>query len=287
VSNSRLGKGFEALFSADPTPTVKQGEPMFVPISRIEPNPDQPRKDFDEKAMAELADSIREKGIIQPIIVERKESGGFVIIAGERRYRAAKMIGLEEVPVIIKNYGQDERLEIALIENIQRSDLNPIEEAEAYQKLIEMHNYTQDQVAKKVGKQRTTIANALRILKLPDEIKKQLSEGIITPGHARAILSLEDSIDQKELTQLIINEKLSVRDAEKLAEKKRSTKQNILRTENSKQADPEIIAIESDLMERYGTRVKIKKLGEGGIIEFYFYNSDDFDRLLGLLGSSD
>jgi len=287
VSNSRLGKGFEALFSADPTPTVKQGEPMFVPISRIEPNPDQPRKDFDEKAMAELADSIREKGIIQPIIVERKESGGFVIIAGERRYRAAKMIGLEEVPVIIKNYGQDERLEIALIENIQRSDLNPIEEAEAYQKLIEMHNYTQDQVAKKVGKQRTTIANALRILKLPDEIKKQLSEGIITPGHARAILSLEDSIDQKELTQSIINEKLSVRDAEKLAEKKRSTKQNILRTENSKQADPEIIAIESDLMERYGTRVKIKKLGEGGIIEFYFYNSDDFDRLLGLLGASD
>ena len=287
MSNSRLGKGFEALFSADPTPTVKQGEPMFVPISRIEPNPDQPRKDFDEKAMAELADSIREKGIIQPIIVERKESGGFVIIAGERRYRAAKMIGLEEVPVIIKNYGQDERLEIALIENIQRSDLNPIEEAEAYQKLIEMHNYTQDQVAKKVGKQRTTIANALRILKLPDEIKKQLSEGIITPGHARAILSLEDSIDQKELTQSIINEKLSVRDAEKLAEKKRSTKQNILRTENSKQADPEIIAIESDLMERYGTRVKIKKLGEGGIIEFYFYNSDDFDRLLGLLGASD
>jgi ParB family chromosome partitioning protein len=287
VSNSRLGKGFEALFSADPTPTVKQGEPMFVPISRIESNPDQPRKDFDEKAMAELADSIREKGIIQPIIVERKESGGFVIIAGERRYRAAKMIGLEEVPVIIKNYGQDERLEIALIENIQRSDLNPIEEAEAYQKLIEMHNYTQEQVAKKVGKQRTTIANALRILKLPDEIKKQLSEGIITPGHARAILSLEDSIDQKELTQSIINEKLSVRDAEKLAEKKRSTKQNILRTENSKQADPEIIAIESDLMERYGTRVKIKKLGEGGIIEFYFYNSDDFDRLLGLLGASD
>jgi len=287
VSNSRLGKGFEALFSADPTPTVKQGEPMFVPISRIEPNPDQPRKDFDEKAMAELADSIREKGIIQPIIVERKESGGFVIIAGERRYRAAKMIGLEEVPVIIKNYGQDERLEIALIENIQRSDLNPIEEAEAYQKLIEMHNYTQEQVAKKVGKQRTTIANALRILKLPDEIKKQISEGIITPGHARAILSLEDIIDQKELTQLIINEKLSVRDAEKLAEKKRSTKQNILRTENSKQADPEIIAIERDLMERYGTRVRIKKLGEGGIIEFYFYNSDDFDRLLGLLGASD
>jgi len=287
VSNSRLGKGFEALLSADPTPTVKQGEPMFVPISRIEPNPDQPRKDFDEKAMAELADSIREKGIIQPIIVERKESGGFIIIAGERRYRAAKMIGLEEVPVIIKNYGQDERLEIALIENIQRSDLNPIEEAEAYQKLIERHNYTQEQVAKKVGKQRTTIANALRILKLPDEIKKQLSEGIITPGHARAILSLEDSIDQKELTQLIINEKLSVRDAEKLAEKKRSTKQNILRTENSKQADPEIIAIESDLMERYGTRVKIKKLGEGGTIEFYFYNSDDFDRLLGLLGASD
>lgn len=260
---------------------------MFVPISRIEPNPDQPRKDFDEKAMAELADSIREKGIIQPIIVERKESGGFVIIAGERRYRAAKMIGLEEVPVIIKNYGQDERLEIALIENIQRSDLNPIEEAEAYQKLIEMHNYTQEQVAKKVGKQRTTIANALRILKLPDEIKKQISEGIITPGHARAILSLEDIIDQKELTQLIINEKLSVRDAEKLAEKKRSTKQNILRTENSKQADPEIIAIERDLMERYGTRVRIKKLGEGGIIEFYFYNSDDFDRLLGLLGASD
>lgn len=287
MSNSRLGKGFEALFSADPTPTVKQGEPMFVPISRIEPNPDQPRKDFDEKAMAELADSIREKGIIQPIIVERKESGGFVIIAGERRYRAAKMIGLEEVPVIIKNYGQDERLEIALIENIQRSDLNPIEEAEAYQKLIEMHNYTQEQVAKKVGKQRTTIANALRILKLPDEIKKQISEGIITPGHARAILSLEDIIDQKELTQLIINEKLSVRDAEKLAEKKRSTKQNILRTENSKQADPEIIAIERDLMERYGTRVRIKKLGEGGIIEFYFYNSDDFDRLLGLLGASD
>ncbi len=284
MSSSRLGKGFEALFSADPAPSTNPGEPMMVPLSRIEPNPDQPRREFDPEAMKELAESIREKGIIQPIIVERKESGGFVIVAGERRYRAAKMIGLDEVPVFIKAFGDDERLEIALIENIQRTDLTPLEEAEAYRKLMELRGYTQEQLAKRVGKQRTTIANALRLLKLPEEIKKKINDGMITAGHARAILSLDSINEQIMLADEVVRNKLSVRDAEKKAEAQRGDKgSKKTSSADDGRPDPEIALIENDLMEKYGTRVRIHVQKEGGKIELFFFGTDDFNRLIQLL----
>lgn len=283
MSSSRLGKGFEALFSADPAPSPNQGEPMMIPVARIEPNPNQPRKEFDQQALQELADSIREKGIIQPLVVERKESGGFILVAGERRFRAAKLIGLEEVPVIVKSYGEEERLEIALIENIQRTDLTPLEEAEAYQKLIKLRGYTQEQLAKRVGKQRTTIANALRLLKLPDPIKKQINDGMLTAGHARAILSLEDTNDQIKLSDEIVRTKLSVRESEKRAESQRSARAGQATFKTKEAQNPEITTIENDLMEKYGTRVKIHFNKDGGSIELFFFDTDDFNRLIHLM----
>lgn len=289
MSSSRLGKGFEALFSADPAPSVKQGEAILIPLARIEPNPDQPRKEFDGQALEELAESIREKGIIQPIIVERKDSGGFVIVAGERRYRAAKLAGLEEIPALIKNYGDEERLEIALIENIQRTDLKPIEEALAYQKLIEMKGYTQEQLAKKLGKQRSTVANALRLLKLPDEIKELIEEQKLTPGHARAILSLEDENEQINFAREILRNQLNVRDAERMAERKRheSRKRTESESERRNEKDANLAAIETELMETFGTKVTIVHQKTGGTIVFHFYGDDDLDRLLHLLKGRD
>lgn len=289
MSSSRLGKGFEALFSADPAPSVKQGEAILIPLARIEPNPDQPRREFDRQALEELAESIREKGIIQPIIVERKDSGGFVIVAGERRYRAAKLAGLEEIPALIKNYGDEERLEIALIENIQRTDLKPIEEALAYQKLIEMKGYTQEQLAKKLGKQRSTVANALRLLKLPDEIKELIEEQKLTPGHARAILSLEDENEQINFAKEILRNQLNVRDAERMAERKRqeTRKRTESGAEQSNEKDANLVAIETELMETFGTKVTIVHQKTGGTIVFHFYGDEDLDRLLHLLKGRD
>lgn len=289
MSSSRLGKGFEALFSADPAPSVKQGEAILIPLARIEPNPDQPRKEFDGQALEELAESIREKGIIQPIIVERKDSGGFVIVAGERRYRAAKLAGLEEIPALIKNYGDEERLEIALIENIQRTDLKPIEEALAYQKLIEMKGYTQEQLAKKLGKQRSTVANALRLLKLPDEIKELIEEQKLTPGHARAILSLEDENEQINFAREILRNQLNVRDAERMAERKRHESRKRTESESGRrnEKDANLAAIETELMETFGTKVTIVHQKTGGTIVFHFYGDDDLDRLLHLLKGRD
>lgn len=279
MSSQRLGKGFEALFSADPAPSMAKGEPMYVPLARIKPNPYQPRKEFDPAALEELAASIREKGIIQPLIVDRAEEGGFVLIAGERRYRAAKMVGLEEVPVIVRSTPDQERLELALIENIQRSDLNPIEEAQAYRRLMELKGLTQEELAKRLGKQRSTIANALRLLKLPEDIQQKLESGEITAGHARALLSLNNLKDQKKLSEDIVERKLSVREAEKQAEVLR-IKEGAVDTK----ANPEMASLETRLMEILGTKVKIRGSEKGGTIEITYYGQDDLERLLERLG---
>lgn len=292
--SNRLGKGFEALFSADPAPMAQSGEPLTVPLNRIQTNPNQPRKDFQTEALEELASSIREKGIIQPILVERSEEGGFVIIAGERRFRAARMAGLEEIPVFVKNYTEQEKLEIALIENIQRTDLTPMEEARAYARLMESGDYTQEELAGRVGKQRSTIANSLRLMKLPEPIQVLVEKGQITPGHARAILSLEKAADQNSLAEEILVNSLSVRGAERRAEEMRLGKALVQKETEKPQPKktPEDSAQENyaewkdlanQLMEKLGTKVRLRGTQDGGTVEIQFYSLDDLNRLSDLL----
>ncbi len=273
---------------------AQSGEPLTVPLNRIQTNPNQPRKDFQTEALEELASSIREKGIIQPILVERSEEGGFVIIAGERRFRAARMAGLEEIPVFVKNYTEQEKLEIALIENIQRTDLTPMEEARAYARLMESGDYTQEELAGRVGKQRSTIANSLRLMKLPEPIQVLVEKGQITPGHARAILSLEKAADQNSLAEEILVNSLSVRGAERRAEEMRLGKALVQKETEKPQPKktPEDSAQENyaewkdlanQLMEKLGTKVRLRGTQDGGTVEIQFYSLDDLNRLSDLL----
>ena len=217
-----LGRGFGALLPGEDSfsiPDAASGDVVkIVPLNSVEPNPDQPRKEFDPVALDELAASIKEQGVLQPLLVEGWASG-YRIVAGERRWRAAQLAGLTEVPVLVRSFTEESRMEIALIENIQRSDLKPLEEARAYRNLMEAFNLTQDDVAKKVGKQRSTVANALRLLKLPEFMQNSIDQGGLTPGHARAILSVTLEEDQKTLFQAILAEGLSVREAETRAQK--------------------------------------------------------------------
>ena len=221
---SGLGRGLNALLDESEQETrdnapeaVRAGSELFVDPSLLKPNPHQPRREFDEEALKELADSIREHGIIQPIIAEEAGDGTYFIIAGERRTRAARLAGLLTVPVILKKFSEERKLEVALIENIQRENLNPIEEAEAYHQLMTMGNLSQEETAARVGKNRSTVANALRLLKLPEDIRSSLSTGQISPGHARAILSIMNPADQRILFGRIVGNGLSVREAERMA----------------------------------------------------------------------
>lgn len=208
-----LGKGLEALFVENETTEIA---PTTLKIGEIEPNRGQPRRDFDETALAELADSIREHGVLQPLLVRPLPGGKYQIVAGERRWRASRMAGLTEVPVIIRDLDEAAAMEVALIENLQRSDLNPMEEALGYQELMERHGYTQEQVAKRVGKSRPAVANALRLLALPEETAALVREGKLSPGHARALLGLPDRTMIAPLAERITREGLSVREAERL-----------------------------------------------------------------------
>ena len=275
---------------ASPQPTanlpegiaVEEDGSLSLEVDRLMPNPHQPRKEFKEEALQELADSIREHGIIQPVTVEDAGNGTFYIIAGERRTRAARLVGLTRIPVQLKKYSEQRKLEVALIENIQRSDLNPIEEALAYQKLMEMSQLNQEELAQRVGKNRSTVANALRLLRLPEDMQSALETGAITSGHARALLSVNDSSDQRILFGRITGSGLSVREAEqqaaelngggriKAAEKKSATEA---------QKDPDLAALEQQYIEVFGTKVSIKgNLDKGSIIIEYF-SRDDLDRL--------
>lgn len=256
---------------------------LSLEVSRLVPNPHQPRKEFKEEALLELADSIREHGIIQPVTVEDAGNGQFYIIAGERRTRAAKLAGLTKIPVQLKKYSDQRKLEVALIENIQRSDLNPIEEAVAYQKLMEMSQLNQEELAQRVGKNRSTVANALRLLKLPEDMQSALESGAITSGHARALLSVNDSSDQRILFGRITGSGLSVREAEqqaaelngggriKTTEKKPSS--------SSTKKDPDLAALEQQYIEVFGTKVSIKGNLDKGSIVIEYFSRDDLDRL--------
>lgn len=267
-----LGKGLDALIPD------KGEEIQFVEIDRIRPGNQQPRKFFDEKALKELSTSIREKGILQPIIVSRTGDGTFQLITGERRWRASMLAGLKKIPALIKNVASKDSLEIALIENIQREDLNPIETAEAFNRLIKEFNLTQDELSDRVGKERATVTNYLRLLKLPDEIKILLYDGTLSMGHARAILALEGRSAQVEAARRIIRKGLSVREAEALAKKKPKSQS----TRASK--DPQISSLEEKLKRHLGTKVQItQKNKKTGRLEIEYYSLEELDRLLDIL----
>lgn len=265
-----------------------QGD-FLLELAKIEANPEQPRRSFDIDALSELASSIREHGVIQPIIVERLDDDRYRIIAGERRTRAARMAGLEKVPVVMREYSDQRRLEVALIENVQREDLNPIEEAQAYRKLMELGNLSQEEVSTRVGKNRSTIANALRLLKLPQSMHEALADGRITSGHARAILSLVNPSDQELLYTRILEEDLSVRAAERnaadLSKGQRSDKAP-KKEAKATAPHPELEGIRQRFMERLGTKVTINGSMDKGSLHIDYYSMDDLDRLLELIAGS-
>ena len=254
-------------------------------ISLIEPNRSQPRKYFDDSAISELADSVRQFGIIQPLLVQKKDDY-YEIIAGERRWRAANKAGLKEIPVIVKNFSNQEAVEVSLIENIQREDLNPIEEAKAYERLVKEYGLSQEAVAGRVSKSRTSITNSMRLLKLDLNVQQMVETGELSEGHARAILGLPDQDSQKELAEQVIRERLSVRQTEKLVRDTARPKKAV----KEKKPNPEAEAILMDLAERLkthlGTKVSIRPTGaNGGKIEIDYYSYEDLDRLFDLLTS--
>ncbi len=279
-----LGKGLDSLIPASggsENKEVKQAETM-VKIAKVEPNRDQPRKNFDEDALQELADSIKQFGLLQPILVQDRKDY-YEIIAGERRWRAAKLAGLKEIPAIIRNYTDQEIVEISLIENIQREDLNPIEEALAYKRLLEEFHLKQDEVAERVSKSRTAVTNSMRLLKLCDNVQQMIIDDMLSTGHARALIPIEDEEIQLQLAQRIFDEKLSVREVEKIVKeilrpetnkpKKKETPQNILYIYED---------IENRLEEKLSRKVEITSKGNSGTgkIQIEFYSNDDLDHLI-------
>ena len=276
----------EAVAKAKSEATTEEKEPQtLVKITKVEPNREQPRKNFDEDALQELADSIKQFGLLQPILVQDRKDY-YEIIAGERRWRAAKLAGLKEVPVIIRNYTEQEIVEISLIENIQREDLNPIEEAQAYKRLLTEFNLKQDEVADRVSKSRTAVTNSMRLLKLCDEVQQMIINGMISTGHARALIGIEDPEKQYNIAQRIFDEKLSVRDVEKLVKNIDKPSTTKLRKPNETDKSLEIIYqdIEDRLKEKLSTKVSISGKGNGaGKIEIEFYNHDDLDKLVDML----
>jgi ParB family chromosome partitioning protein len=273
-----LGKGLGALL-----PEVGQGEPrtlFYCGIEEIVPNRSQPRKHFDESKLQELTESIKEKGILEPLIVRRVDQG-YELIVGERRWRAAQKAGLKEVPVLVKEVEGREALELSLIENLQREDLNPVEEAEAFKRLTEEFNISQGDLATRLGKDRTTITNALRLLKLPLEVRNELLQSRITSGHARAILSLETKEKQKELCNLIIKKGLSVREAEAVAKRwSEKPKKTAAKERRRSDLESQLNSLQDSLRQHLGTKVRITPKGKRGRIEIEYYSNEDLQRIV-------
>ena len=285
-SRKALGRGLAALIpNAAPTPSTEKaasGEALRVlPVERIHPNKGQPRKTFDEEALADLSESIKTRGVLQPIMV-RRSGEGYEIIAGERRWRAATKAGLREIPAIIKDVGDSELLQLALIENIQREDLDPIEEAEVYARLIRDYGLTQEKVAEAVGKNRATIANALRILKLPTPIMEMLGQGKITAGHARAIMTLDSEKAMEKLARDIQVRRLSVRDTEARARQMKKASGSGKKKVEQSHAER---AVEERLMRALGTKVRLVNRRGKGRVEIMFHNLDQLDDILDKIDS--
>lgn len=270
-----LGKGLEALLPE------KGEEVINIEIGKILPNERQPRKIFRDEALRDLADSIKEKGVLQPIIVSRVGDGTFRLIAGERRWRAAHLAGLTKIPALIKEVSSQDSVEIALIENIQREELNPIETADALQRLIKEFNLTQEALSLRVSKDRATIANYLRLLKLPEEIKELINSGSLSMGHAKALLSLESKQKQLEAARAVVAQGLSVRAAEALCKKLGEAPQKAPKKKREKL--PEVSDLENKLTSALGTKVSIQHRDKRGKIEIEYYSLDELDRLLDVL----
>jgi ParB family chromosome partitioning protein len=273
-----LGKGLGALL-----PEFGQAEPgafLHCGIEEIIPNRSQPRKHFDESKLQELAESIKEKGILEPLIVRRTDQG-YELIVGERRWRAAQKVGMKEVPIMVKEVKGKEAFEISLIENLQREDLNPIEAAEAFKHLIDEFNLSQEDLSKRIGKDRSTITNVLRLLKLPSEVRNQLLQNRITSGHARAILSLENKEKQKELCALIIKKDLSVREAEAIAKRWSEKPQKTIAPVRRKgDLESQLSSLQDSLRKYLGTRVQITQKDKKGEIEIEYYSHEDLERIV-------
>jgi ParB family transcriptional regulator, chromosome partitioning protein len=283
MNRKALGRGLGALLSSDRTIDLGS-EPSEVDLDSIVPGPMQPRTHFDEASLESLAESIRSHGIVQPLLVRRREND-YELIAGERRWRAAKLAGLARVPVVVKEVPDQSLLEIALIENIQRENLNPIEEAQAYKKLIETVGLTQEALASRVGRDRSYITNYLRLLRLPDDLQQLVIEGRLSTGHARTLLGLSHVDLQRRIARQIIDSGLSVRATEQLVHKAIEEKPKL--PASAQTEDPNVRAAETKLRRALGTQVKIHLSGEGkGKIEISFFNSQDLDRLYNLLTTS-
>ncbi len=286
-----LGKGLDSLITDKVSKPAKPksehaADAVMIDIKKVEPNREQPRKKFDEDALIELSESIKQFGILQPLLCQERNDY-YEIIAGERRWRAAKMAGVKEVPVIIKKLTDQQIMEISLIENIQREDLNPIEEALAYKRLIEEFNLKQDEVAERVSKSRTAVTNSMRLLKLDEKVQQMVIDEMLTTGHVRALLGIEDKEQQYTLAQQIFDQKLSVRDTEKMV---KSLQKNKKKAKVEKTVDPQTEAIYKDLEERLknkiGTKVLInRKNDKAGKIEIEYYSQEELDRIIDLIGT--
>lgn len=303
MASRGLGKGLDALIpnvineksndnknentkykSTDSTlKEAEEGQVKIVNITKIEPNREQPRRNFDEEALEELAESIRQFGLLQPILVHDKKTY-YEIVAGERRWRAAKKAGLKEIPVIIKELTEQEIVEISLIENIQRENLNPIEEAQAYKRLLTEFNLKQEEVAERVSKSRTAVTNSMRLLKLSDSVQQMVIDNMITTGHARALITIEDPEQQYEVSKRIFDEKLNVRDVEKLVKNLNKPVKEKKAVTADKSLEAVYQNIEENLKQKLSTKVNITPKGNGaGKIEIEFYSHDDLEKIMDLL----
>jgi len=276
MTKKGLGRGLGALLSTD---DKEDSGIMEIKINDIEPNTNQPRKDFNDEKLAQLAESIKQHGVVQPIIV-KKEGEIYRIVAGERRWRASRMAGLTTIPVIVKDLSNRQLMEIALIENLQREDLNPIEEAEAYDRLIKEYNLTQEEISKTIGKSRSAVANSLRLLNLCDEVIEYLKSGELTSGHARCLVTIEDKSIQIKIARTIIEKQLSVRDTEKLV-KNLLTKKTVQK--KPKQELENIIEIEEKFSNIFGTKVKLLSGRKKGKILIEYYSNEELDRIIELI----
>ena len=286
----KMGKGLDSLITDKVSKPVKPksehaADAVMIDIKKVEPNREQPRKKFDEDALIELSESIKQFGVLQPLLCQERDDY-YEIIAGERRWRAAKIAGIKEVPVIIKKLSEQEIMEISLIENLQREDLNPIEEALAYKRLIDEFKLKQDEVAERVSKSRTAVTNAMRLLKLNEKVQQMVIDEMLTTGHARALLGIEDQDIQYVLAQQIFDQKLSVRDTEKLVKSMQNEKKG--KKKEPEKLDSKLLAIYSDLEEQMkkimGTKVLINsKNSNSGKIEIEYYSQDELDRIIDLI----
>ena len=278
VKKSGLGKGFDAIFADNSVEDISvSASAVKVKLMEIEPNRDQPRKQFDEDALNELADSIAKHGVLQPLLVRPLLNGGYQLVAGERRWRASRIAGLTEVPVVIKELTDALVAELALVENVQREDLNPLEEANGYKELSEKYGYTQDEISSMVGRSRSAVANALRLLSLPSEVQELVMKGELSTGHAKAILSATDVDYQVELAKLVVKEDLSVRTTERLARKSVS---DVKTGKRAKKRNPYYDEVELALSDVLGRQVKVTKSSKKGSLEIEFFDDDDLKKLL-------